>query len=112
MSGIQDIGLPFFDFSQCPRIIGVHVRHGDKAEAPQLSFSSYREAIRAVRRQDSSASCVFLATDDPSVVSEARLASREDGFQLFAFEGESEWFSLSLIYLSIFHSGIFPSSRS
>ena len=54
------------------KIIGIHVRHGDKyKEMRLLSFSKYMSIAEDLRRKDPELTSIFLSTEDPSVIKEA-----------------------------------------
>jgi hypothetical protein len=71
-------------------VLGVHVRHGDACMHAQISnfrpecvpFSAYVERIKEMRRMYG-VNKVFLATDDPAVVDEARAL---EGFKVMSLD--------------------------
>eukprot|EP01065_Artemidia_motanka_P052519 TRINITY_DN9508_c0_g1_i2.p1 TRINITY_DN9508_c0_g1~~TRINITY_DN9508_c0_g1_i2.p1 ORF type:complete len:483 (+),score=162.92 TRINITY_DN9508_c0_g1_i2:276-1724(+) len=55
------------------KMIGIHVRHGDKhKEMKLLPLSAYMRAAERMRREDPSLRDVFVSTEDPQVLVDAR----------------------------------------
>ena len=56
-----------------PRMIGIHVRHGDKyKEMRLLPLSSYMQHAAALRKKEPNLTAVFLSTEDDAVLNDAK----------------------------------------
>lgn len=95
------IGWSQGEFGGGGGVLGVHVRHGDACMHAQISnfrpecipFSAYVERIQEMRRMYG-VSKIFVATDDPAVVDEARAL---EGFKVMSLDVDramlsGDWF--------------------